>query len=55
MIQELMQDWWRDVVEYEYSLHVGLIIAVVVVVLGGRYGHRMYVSSRERAAQGLMA
>ena len=55
MIQEMMQDWWRDVVEYEYSLHVGLIIAVVVVVFGGRYGHRMYVSSRERAAQVLMA
>lgn len=55
MIQQAIQEWWRDVTEYEYSLHIGLIVGVLVAVFGGRELYKMYVGSRESAAQVVMA
>ena len=55
MIQAAIQDWWRDVVEYEYSLYIGIALGIAVAFFGGREGYRMYIDSRESAAQVVMA
>lgn len=55
MIQAAIQDWWREVVEYEYSLYIAIGLGIAVAFFGGREGYRMYIASRESSAQIAMA
>ena len=55
MVQELIKEKWCEVVEYEYSLHIAVVLGILIAIFGGREGYQWYVASRERAAQIVMA
>lgn len=55
MMQELIRGWWRDIVDDKYNLIGAIVILSALIFFGGRQGYRMYVASRESAAQIVMA
>ncbi len=55
MMQELVRGWWRNIVEDKYNLIGAVAILSALLFFGGRQGYRMYVASRESAAQVVMA